>query len=103
MICCNNGGFQRRAYLLGVRAGKLLEGTATGVALWLLGIAEDVALEPATELAGVRDALLLRAGKRGSEVIALSGFSRCSWSGPSPRRISARESGTVLLCQPWSD
>ena len=35
-------------------------------------------------------------------VIALSGFSKCSWSGPSPRRIKARESGTVLLCQPWS-
>ena len=36
-------------------------------------------------------------------VIALSGFSRCSESGPSPKRINARESGTVLLCQPWSD
>ena len=36
-------------------------------------------------------------------VIALSGLSRCSESGPSPRRINARESGTVLLCHPWSD
>lgn len=36
-------------------------------------------------------------------VMALSGFSRCSESGPSPKRISARESGTVLLCHPWSD
>jgi hypothetical protein len=36
-------------------------------------------------------------------VIALSGFKRCSESGPSPKRINARESGTVLLCHPWSD
>jgi hypothetical protein len=36
-------------------------------------------------------------------VMALSGLSRCSESGPSPKRIKARESGTVLLCQPWSD
>jgi len=36
-------------------------------------------------------------------VMALSGFSRCSESGPSPKRINARESGTVLLCHPWSD
>ena len=35
-------------------------------------------------------------------VIALSGFSKCSWSGPSPIRIRARESGIDLLCQPWS-
>ena len=38
----------------------------------------------------------------GCEVIALSGFSRCSWSGPRPSLISARESGTTLLCQPLS-
>ncbi len=36
-------------------------------------------------------------------VMALSGFSKCSESGPSPRRIRARESGIDLLCQPWSD
>src|ERR1039458_2589743 len=35
-------------------------------------------------------------------VIALSGFSRWSWLGPSPRLISARASGTVFDCQPWS-
>ena len=35
-------------------------------------------------------------------VIALSGFSKCSESGPSPSRIRARESGMLLLCQPWS-
>jgi len=39
----------------------------------------------------------------GDMVIALSGFRRCSESGPSPKRINARESGTVLLCHPWSD
>ena len=42
-------------------------------------------------------------GGAGDIVIALSGFSRCSESGPSPKRINARESGTVLLCHPWSD
>ena len=33
-------------------------------------------------------------------VIALSGFSRWSWLGPKPSLIKARESGTVLNCQP---
>ncbi len=41
-------------------------------------------------------------GGRGCDVIALSGFNRCSWSGPNPSLISARESGTTLLCQPLS-
>ena len=41
-------------------------------------------------------------GAGASVVIALSGFSRWSWLGPSPRLISARESGTVFDCQPWS-
>jgi len=41
-------------------------------------------------------------GGSGTVVIALSGFSRWSLLGPSPRVMSARESGTVLLCQPWS-
>ncbi len=41
-------------------------------------------------------------GELGCEVIALSGFNRCSWSGPNPSLISARESGTTLLCQPLS-
>lgn len=36
----------------------------------------------------------------GDIVIALSGFKRCPESGPRPKRISARESGTVLLCHP---
>lgn len=35
----------------------------------------------------------------GPVVIALSGFSRCSRSGPSPRLIRARESGTTFVCQ----
>jgi len=39
-------------------------------------------------------------GAAGSVVIALSGFSRWSWLGPSPRLINARESGTVFDCQP---
>ena len=39
-------------------------------------------------------------GGNGPVVIALSGFSRWSWLGPSPRLISARESGTVFDCQP---
>jgi hypothetical protein len=38
----------------------------------------------------------------GTVVMALSGLSRWSLLGPKPRLISARESGTVLLCQPWS-
>lgn len=41
-------------------------------------------------------------GEAGDVVIALSGFSRWSWLGPSPSLIRARESGTVLLCQPLS-
>ena len=41
-------------------------------------------------------------GASGTVVMALSGFSRWSLLGPSPSLISARESGTVLLCQPWS-
>jgi hypothetical protein len=49
--------------------------------------------------AGVKDAAL---GAAGSVVIALSGFSRWSWLGPSPKLIRARESGTVFDCQPWS-
>lgn len=36
----------------------------------------------------------------GDMVMALSGLSRCSESGPSPKRINARESGMVLLCHP---
>lgn len=36
----------------------------------------------------------------GPVVIALSGFNRWSWLGPSPRLIRARESGTVFDCQP---
>ena len=34
--------------------------------------------------------------------IALSGFSRCSRLGPRPKRINARESGTVFVCHPWA-
>ena len=49
--------------------------------------------------AGVKDAAC---GAAGPVVIALSGFSRWSWLGPNPRLISARESGTVFDCQPWS-
>ena len=41
-------------------------------------------------------------GRSGTVVIALSGFSRLSLLGPKPRLISARESGTVLLCHPLS-
>jgi hypothetical protein len=41
-------------------------------------------------------------GASGPVVIALSGFSRRSWLGPKPSLIKARESGTVLDCQPWS-
>src|SRR6266851_8858606 len=41
-------------------------------------------------------------GASGPVVIALSGFSRWSWLGPKPSLIKARESGTVLDCQPWS-
>ena len=39
-------------------------------------------------------------GGSGVVVIALSGLSRWSLLGPSPKLISARESGTVLLCHP---
>ena len=41
-------------------------------------------------------------GASGPVVIALSGFSRWSLLGPRPSLIKARESGTVLDCQPWS-
>ena len=53
-------------------------------------------------LAAEREAVCC-AEAAGDMVIALSGLSKCSESGPNPRRISARESGTLLLCQPWSD
>ena len=36
----------------------------------------------------------------GCDVIALSGFNKCSWSGPSPILIKARESGTDLALPP---
>src|SRR5438552_13712345 len=32
----------------------------------------------------------------------LSGFSRLSCLGPRPRAMRARESGSTLVCQPWS-
>lgn len=35
----------------------------------------------------------------GPVVMALSGFSRCSRSGPRPKLIRARESGTTFVCQ----
>ena len=41
-------------------------------------------------------------GGTGAVVIALSGFRRWSLLGPKPNLISARESGTVLLCHPLS-
>src|SRR5579872_284033 len=50
------------------------------------------------EVAGIECDL----GGSGTVVMALSGFRRWSLLGPSPRLMSARESGTVLLCQPWS-
>jgi hypothetical protein len=49
--------------------------------------------------AGVNDAAR---GSDGPVVMALSGFSKWSLLGPSPRLISARESGTVFDCQPCS-
>jgi hypothetical protein len=39
-------------------------------------------------------------GASGDVVIALSGFRSPSLLGPSPNLISARESGTSLVCQP---
>ena len=41
-------------------------------------------------------------GGSGAVVMALSGFRRWSLLGPKPNLISARESGTVLLCHPLS-
>ena len=41
-------------------------------------------------------------GASGPVVMALSGFSKWSLLGPRPSLIKARESGTVLDCQPWS-
>ena len=60
----------------------------------------DIAAEDSL---GVERAAACCGDGAGDMVIALSGLSRCSESGPNPKRISARESGTVLLCQPWSD
>jgi hypothetical protein len=69
----------------------------------LTGIEEPVVdIDAVESLAFEREALCCVDGA-GDIVMALSGFSKCSESGPSPRRISARESGTVLLCHPWSD
>lgn len=39
-------------------------------------------------------------GASGPVIMALSGLSRWSLLGPNPSLIRARESGTVLLCQP---
>jgi hypothetical protein len=62
----------------------------------------DVVMDAVDNLAAGRE--VVRCGDAaGDMVIALSGLSRCSESGPNPKRISARESGTVLLCHPWSD
>jgi hypothetical protein len=67
-----------------------------GIELLVLDIVADDILATEREFACcVEDA--------GDMVMALSGLSRCPESGPKPKRISARESGTVLLCQPWSD
>lgn len=79
----------------------LAEGADTGIEL--AGIEWPVVdIDAEENLAVEREAVACLVGAA-DMVIALSGLSRCSESGPSPKRISARESGTVLLCQPWSD
>jgi len=85
-----------------------LWGEASGAALTGVAGLEDPDIEtPAVEDGAVpaavtRTRVELPLGSRGCVVIAVSGFSKCSWSGPSPNRINARESGTLLFCQPWS-
>lgn len=69
----------------------------------LAGIEESVVDIDAEEILAVERDVACCVDGAGDMVIALSGFNRCSESGPNPKRISARESGTVLLCQPWSD
>jgi len=73
------------------RSGAVAGAGATGGVVFMLA--------PGSALcdAGVKDEAW---GAAGSVVIALSGFSRWSWLGPSPRLINARESGTVFDCQP---
>lgn len=61
-----------------------------------------VVIDVEESLAAGREAVCCLEGAA-DMVIALSGLSRCPESGPSPKRINARESGTVLLCHPWSD
>ena len=74
-------------------------------------LAAGVELAAGVALAGVTGVLVAGAvwelgaadcdfGGSGTVVIALSGLSRWSLLGPRPRLINARESGTVLLCQP---
>lgn len=62
----------------------------------------EVDMEAEDNLAVEREAVCCADGAD-DMVMALSGLSKCSESGPNPKRISARESGMVLLCQPWSD
>jgi hypothetical protein len=61
-----------------------------------------VDIDAEESLAAEREVVCCTEGA-GDMVMALSGFKRCPESGPSPKRISARESGIVLLCHPWSD
>lgn len=65
----------------------------------LAGMELVVDIEAGDSLATGRE-LVRWAGDAGDIVMALSGLSRCPESGPNPKRINARESGTVLLCHP---
>ena len=62
----------------------------------IVGVALDFGASFVFETAGFVSAFA------GLEVMALSGLSKCWWSGPNPNAISARESGIILVCQPWS-
>ena len=61
---------------------------------------EEVSGFDAAGVVGVVGAADSDFGALGTVVIALSGLSKWSLLGPKPKLMSARESGTVLLCQP---
>lgn len=75
----------------GIESGDAEAGAGAGVA----GLAIGLGL---FDVVGTDAAL----GGSGMVVMALSGLSRWSLLGPSPSLMRARESGTVLLCHPWS-
>ena len=88
-------------YLCGEISGAVLGGVVAVGPPGRLGCDADPTCVAGTEPdAFTRGRTARPVGNCGCVVMAVSGFSRCSWSGPRPSLINARESGTLLFCQP---